>query len=208
MKQAATSEGLLTKHALHVTESMHVTYSRNRRRHMRSGGGLALADVVHGVGQLKGAGALWRAEDVAPLIADVADDDEPSVLQLLPLAGLVGHSRALEAGLLQQQVHPPGDPLAAEVGDGDGPLVLGPAGEEHWLDTDRAQLVVQPLRLRQRGRAPLPHVCVEARRVERCSSAHVCVYEDRLMADSTISASVVLYAYQFKKKGNYGNRSM
>ena len=94
MKQAATREGLLTKHALHVTESMHVTYSRNRRRHMRSGGGLALADVVHGVGQLKGAGALWRAEDVAPLIADVADDDEPSVLQLLPLAGLVGRRGA------------------------------------------------------------------------------------------------------------------
>uniref|UniRef100_A0A8R7ULL2 Uncharacterized protein n=1 Tax=Triticum urartu TaxID=4572 RepID=A0A8R7ULL2_TRIUA len=96
----------------------------------------SLADVVHGVGELEGAGALRRAEDVAPLIADVADDDEPSVLQLLPLAGLVGHRRALEPGLLQQQVHPAGDPLAAEVGDGDGPLVLGPSGEEHWLDAD------------------------------------------------------------------------
>ena len=73
---------------------MHVTYSGNRRRHVRSRGGLALADVVHGVGQLKGAGALWRAEDVAPLVTDVADDDIPGVQQLLSLTGLEGHRGA------------------------------------------------------------------------------------------------------------------
>uniref|UniRef100_A0A8R7UZ40 Uncharacterized protein n=1 Tax=Triticum urartu TaxID=4572 RepID=A0A8R7UZ40_TRIUA len=86
-----------------------------------------LTDVVHGVGQLEGASALRRAKDVAPLVADVSHDDIPSVLQLLPLAGFVGHCGALEPWLLEQQVHPCRDALAAEVGNCDGPLVLGPA---------------------------------------------------------------------------------
>ena len=53
-----------------------------------------LANVVHGIGQLEGASALGGAEDVAPLVTDVADDDIPSVQQLLSLTGLEGHRGA------------------------------------------------------------------------------------------------------------------
>lgn len=124
-----------------------------------------LANVVEGVRQLEGARALRRAEDVAPLVADVADDDVPGVLELLALAGLVGDGGGLEADGLEQQRHPAGVPLAAEVGDGDGPLVLGAARQEHRLDAQRDELLEQPLRLREHRRAPLQHVLVEARRV-------------------------------------------
>ena len=94
----------------------------------------ALADVVEWVGQLESTSSLGRAEEVAPLVADVANDDIPGVLQLLPLGGLVGYRGAMEPGLLERQVHPPGDALAAEVSDGDGPLVFRPACDEHRLD--------------------------------------------------------------------------
>ena len=50
-----------------------------------------LADTVHGVRQLERAIALWLAEEVSPLVADVADDDVPGVHQLLPLTGLELH---------------------------------------------------------------------------------------------------------------------
>ena len=126
-----------------------------------------LADVVHGVGQLEGARPLRRAEDVVPLVADVADDDVPGVLQLPALAGLVGDGGGLGPEGLEQELLPAGVALAAEVGHGDGPLVLGPARQEHRLDAERDELAEQPPRLRQRHRAPLHHVRVEARRVER-----------------------------------------
>ena len=76
-----------------------------------------LADVVHGVGQLEGASALGSAEDVAPLVADVSHDDVPSVLQLLPLARLVGHRGTLEPWLLKEQVTLSGDVGGEEVGN-------------------------------------------------------------------------------------------
>ena len=55
-----------------------------------------LADVVHGVRQLERAIALRLAEEVSPLVADVADHDVPGVLQLLPLAGLELHRSHLD----------------------------------------------------------------------------------------------------------------
>jgi hypothetical protein len=126
---------------------------------------LSSANVVQWVGQLEGARPLWRAEDVAPLVADVADDDIAGILQLLALAGLVGDGSYLDAEGLEQQLHPAGVALVVEVLHGDGPLVFGTARQEHWLDAERDELVEQPLRLRQRRHAPLQHVLVEARRV-------------------------------------------
>ena len=77
-----------------------------------------------GVGQLEGARALRCAEDVAPLVADVPDNDVAGVLELLPLAGLEGDGGVLEADGLVQQLLPAGVTLAELVGHGDGPLVL------------------------------------------------------------------------------------
>lgn len=72
---------------------------------------------------------------------------------------------------LQQQLLPSSVALPAEVRDGDGPLVLGAACQEHWLDTELEQPLVQAPRLRQRQRAPLCHILTKARVVVRRSSA-------------------------------------
>lgn len=135
-----------------------------------------LADVVHGVRQLEGAGALRCAQDVTPLVTNVTDDGETGILQLLPLAGLVCNGGPLElaSGVhcwLEQQLHPPGVSLPAEVRDGYVPLVLGAARQEHRLDAELEQPPVQPPRLRQRRRAPLCHILTKARVVVRRSSA-------------------------------------
>ena len=70
--------------------------------------------VVEGVRQL-GARPLWRAEDVAPLLTDVADDDVPGVLQLPALAGLEGDGGALEPEGLEQELLVAGVPRGGEV---------------------------------------------------------------------------------------------
>jgi hypothetical protein len=131
---------------------------------------LSSANVVQWVGQLEGARPLWGAEDVAPLVAHVADDDIAGILQPLALAGLVADGSDLDAEGLEQQFLPARVALVVEVLHGDVPLVFGTACQEHWLNAERDDLVEQPLRLRQRRRAPLQHVLVEARRVVQLSA--------------------------------------
>lgn len=62
-----------------------------------------LADLVHGVGKLKSVGSLGCVKDVAPLVTDIAYNILPSISQLLPLTGVVGHHGAGESG---QIIHP------------------------------------------------------------------------------------------------------